>query len=58
MDGYQLVFQNGKIEIYNSFKEVWAVITAMMENDDLVWGNLVTPTELIRVRKGVEKWIR
>ena len=54
MDEYQLVFQNGKIEIYNSFKEVWAVITAMMENDDLVWGNLVTPTELIRVRKGVE----
>ena len=54
MDGYQLVFQNGKIEIYNSFKEVWAVITAMMENDDLVWVNLDTPTELIRVRKGVE----
>ncbi|ARD98880.1 hypothetical protein V425_01270 [Lactococcus lactis RTB018] len=51
---FELVYQNGNRESYETFKEAWDYVSYMVSNHDLVWVDLKSKgAETIRVRKGL-----
>lgn len=47
-----LTYQNGKTESYESFQKAWEVVSEMVENDDIVFVNVNTDNNMIKIRKG------
>ncbi|CDG04239.1 DUF4314 domain-containing protein [Lactococcus lactis] len=51
---FELVFQNGKREGFESFDEAWQYVTDMVMNHDLVWVDLEAKNaDTIHIRKGL-----
>ncbi|MDK6808843.1 hypothetical protein [Ligilactobacillus agilis] len=51
---FELVFQNGRREGFETFNDAWQYVTDMVLNDDLVWVNLESKgNDTIHIRKGL-----
>ncbi|MCV6650006.1 DUF4314 domain-containing protein [Enterococcus faecium] len=51
---FELVFQNGRREGFETFNDAWQYVTDMILNHDLVWVDLESKTEdTIYIRKGL-----
>lgn len=51
---YELVFQNGRREGFETYNDAWQYVSDMVMNDDLVWVDLESKdADTIHIRKGL-----